>query len=293
MLMNITQRSIDEKYDCNKMLYQVMMLFTPFAEEPEKAIKLAKYMLQCLTLLNANLKSNNKANPLCTNTLKVLYKYSKEPENDFIFFKEKIPATMHRVLQNIVNCINLDDVHAPFDLLIYVIGLMKNTTVSIKVRDLYPTDQTILLLSKMLPMAFQTEVPENYVHNKRAQLLIQIIGVLRNMADSHEALPEFESLFVVERVMATLAIFKGHQELALNCSRFISKVSPYEAICFKLAERDTLDLLIELIRLYIDDAQILERVLFVLANIVAKQPLARDILNEDLVVADVIIHQVI
>ena len=74
------------------------MLFTPFAEEPEKAIKLAKYMLQCLTLLNANLKSNNKANPLCTNTLKVLYKYSKEPENDFIFFKEKIPATMHRVL---------------------------------------------------------------------------------------------------------------------------------------------------------------------------------------------------
>ena len=93
---------------------------------------------------------------------------------------------------------------------------------------------------------------------------------MRNIADSHEALSEFESLFVVERVLATLALFKGHQELALNCSRFISKVSPYEAICFKLAERDTLDLLIELIKLYLDDDAILERVLFVLANIVAK-----------------------
>ena len=82
-LMNITQRSIDEKYDCTKMLYQVMKLFEPFADEPEKAVKLAKHMLQCLTLLNCNLKSNNKANPLCTNTLKVLYKYSKEPDNDF------------------------------------------------------------------------------------------------------------------------------------------------------------------------------------------------------------------
>ena len=117
-----------------------MLLFSPFSDEAAKAIKLAKYMLQCLTLLNANLKSNNRANPLCTNTLKVLYKYSKEPENDFVFFREKVPPTMHRVLENIVAAINLDSPEAPFDLLIYVIGLMKNTCISIKVKELYPAD---------------------------------------------------------------------------------------------------------------------------------------------------------
>jgi hypothetical protein len=176
----------------------------------------------------------------------VLFKYSKDPGNDFAFFKEKIPPIMYRALENILGCTNLEDEDSPFDLLIYISGLMKNCSISLKLLDLFIVDKSIMILAKMLPMAYQTDVPENYVNNKRAQLLIQITGTLRNLADSQESLAEFASLFVLERVVATMGLFKGHKELALNCSRFISKLSPHEEVCAKLTDADTLTLLVEL-----------------------------------------------
>jgi hypothetical protein len=114
------------------------------------------------------------------------------------------------------------------------------------------------------------------------------------MAECPDALQEFESLFVVERVLTTLQVFKGHKELALNCSRFISKLSPYEEICAKLTDRDTLDLLVELVTTYgVSSDPILERVLFILANVVCTQPIAREVLTDSHDIHELIFTKVI
>jgi hypothetical protein len=111
-------------------------------------------MVQCLVMMNACLKSNGKANPLCTSAMKVLFKYSKDPSNDFVFFKEKVPPLMYRALENVLASANLEGEESPFDLLIYIVGLIKNCSISLKLLDLFDVGLMVAILAKMLPMAF-------------------------------------------------------------------------------------------------------------------------------------------
>lgn len=123
--------------------------------------------------------------------------------------------------------------HVPLRLLIYAVGSLKNiSTVDDRMLKLLATSGAVAKLSESLrwrahPQSQQGELIEN---KEIAQLLVQVTGILRNMsAATKHHLKQFVESHVAARLCALVPSFLSHQELMVNVSRILSKLTLHEA----------------------------------------------------------------
>lgn len=123
--------------------------------------------------------------------------------------------------------------HVPLRLLIYAVGSLKNiSTADDRMLKLLATSGAVANLSESLRWrAHPQSQQEEQIENKEiAQLLVQVTGVLRNLsAATKHHLKQFVESHVAARLCALVPSFLGHQELMINVSRILSKLTLHEA----------------------------------------------------------------
>eukprot|EP00899_Mesostigma_viride_P026896 jgi/Mesvir1/7391/Mv19192-RA.1 len=104
-----------------------------------------------------------------------------------------------------------------------------------------------------------------------AQLLVQVTGVLRNLAVAASHAQYFAPAPVVASLAAVLRCYPGHAELTLNVARILSKLSMDEG-CRAAISHDpgSIPRMLESIACHPDSAPLVLRVAFVLGNITVR-----------------------
>eukprot|EP00347_Sterkiella_histriomuscorum_P012834 403367048 len=212
-------------------------------------------------------------------TMKVLLVYAKEKKNDILFKTENLIPQLSRVLHqcflersdviikltsHVVNKKEIVNEDLIYDLVNYIIGSIKCfTQQNLEVQSESIKQRYILLLSKCMQKAmnFGTNM------SKKAQNLVQICGALRNLSNDDSSYEQICSNGIIQKLVDILEKFQGHQELMINVSRIMSKVSMDNDCSFSLIQTNKIKLLIDLLFDYQNIRDFPVRMLFVLANI--------------------------
>ena len=212
-------------------------------------------------------------------TMKVLLVYAKEKKNDVLFKSEGLIPQLSRVLHQCyldradvvikltsqtVNRKEILNEDLIYDLVNYVIGSIKCFTQSSQeVQAEAVRQRYILLLSKCMQkaMGFGTNM------SKKAQNLVQICGALRNLANEEGSQEQLVANQVIHKLVEVLEKFKGHQELMINVSRILSKVSMDNECSYSLIKSNKLQSLIDLLSDFQTIRDFPVRISFVLANL--------------------------
>jgi hypothetical protein len=218
--------------------------------------------------------------------IKILFKFSKNDENDALFEAENIYEQLMNILsnyyiegRNILDQltkkvlkkadgpnVEIKNTNATFDMLIYIVGLLKNSSISKSNQNILHNKNAIQILSKLCKTVMNEEDNSNA---KIPQLFVQITGCYRNLAMEQQHVEIFiqeGALVALSRMMSS---FKGHKELILNIVRILSKISlNYEALdVMNLFGDEFVLTLSEIVSNNFESNAILIRAAFVLGNL--------------------------
>ena len=259
----------------NSLLKEMTLALEAFSEDLRKLMKLAKCVIRNLVTQELLFKEKSgtvKASSLALSVVKLLYQYSKNSKNDQYFEQEVLLEELHRVL---VKAVNYDDL--PYELLIFVLGTIKNLTANSKVKQQASEINVTAPLASFLPSPYLDSYPQN---PKYPQLLVQVTGALRNLAVDQSSYPQIILFHVVEKLVTCIEVYKSHSELVLNSLRTLGKLSVDEKVCQILNEEKTLLCLNSLYSKYSENPSILTRVSYILANVVTIYEESRLVLGE-------------
>ncbi|RLN56138.1 hypothetical protein BBP00_00008160 [Phytophthora kernoviae] len=191
---------------------------------------------------------SDKANSLVVKLGKTLFVLSKNSSNDECFCHVRyIEAVLRAIAETSIQAsVRLEDggkglkddeksvialVHSPdrevfpMKMLIYAAGTLKNiSNAEDKMTRLLATNRAIAILSEtMLWRA------DNAGKNKEiAQFLIQTTGILRNLSIAKTYHKQFLEARIPLRLCSMIPAFLPHQELMVNISRILSKLTLHE-----------------------------------------------------------------
>ncbi|CAG9321990.1 unnamed protein product [Blepharisma stoltei] len=247
-----------------------------FENEIRKLLKLERCLLQNLVdhdLLYKKKESGLVGTSIATAAVKLLYQYSKNNQNDAIFVEEGLLNTLHAAVTKVVS--NEDSV--PHDIMLFVLGIVKNLTSNAKIQELAGKINFIAPLASMLPCLYlDDDIPDN---PKQVHLLIQITGILRNLALEKTSYQNILLFHVIEKIAKIMQIHINSQELISNSLRALSKLSVQQKVCSILQENDeNLVTIVKAIEKYRENLPIIIRGCFVLANIVTNFEKARKVI---------------
>lgn len=101
--------------------------------------------------------------------------------------------------------------------------------------------------------------------------MVQIAGVLRNIANRNDMMEEFYQNRVAGKLMTCLLEFRGHRELVYNVSRILSKLSVDGKQLDEMTRADQYGIFYDLVLQYNGDSEeelnIMTRFAFVLGNL--------------------------
>ncbi|KAK3739022.1 hypothetical protein QZH41_010480 [Actinostola sp. cb2023] len=163
-----------------------------------------------------------------TNICMVIYKLAKTEKNDQMFLEEDM-------LRYLVDALKGYDILTYRDALIYTTGALKHLTNSNPQaqKELLTLD-TIQALANILNTICndisQYARPEWHVSN----LLIQVTGVLRYLADLNGARELYLNHNIIKRLGDILNHFNTDEDLVYNISRILSKLTLYNDCCVQL-----------------------------------------------------------
>lgn len=219
-------------------------------------------------------------------TVKILFKFSKGDEYDTLYESEKIYDMLLHILmdyyiegRNVLDQltmkvlkktsgpnVEIKNTNATFDMLIYIVGLLKNSSINKENQNVLHNKNAIQVLSKLCKTVLNEEDNSN---SKIPQLFVQITGAYRNLAMD----PQQIEIFIQEGALVALSqmmnSFKTHKELSLNIVRILSKISlNYEALdVMNLFGDEFIITLSEIMVGNVDSNSILIRSAFVLGNL--------------------------
>lgn len=219
-------------------------------------------------------------------TVKILFRYSKGDEHDALYENEQIfdpllhiisdyyiegrkvldQLTMKVLRKSSGPDVEIKNTDAIFDMLIYIVGLLKNSSINKTNQNVLHNKNTIQILSKLCKTVLNEE---NSSNSKIPQLFVQITGCFRNLAIE----PQQVEIFIQEGALVALAQmmsnFKEHKELNLNIVRILSKISlNYEALdVMNLFGDEFILTLSDIMMKNSDSNSILIRSAFVLGNL--------------------------
>jgi ribonuclease D len=112
--------------------------------------------------------------------------------------------------------------------------------------------------------------------SKRSQMLVQITGALRNLANDDDSYQRVCKNKLIPKLLQVLESFKGSKELMLNISRILSKVSSDPECSKAIISTKKLDFLVALMSDFQSYTPFLVRIAFVLANLTTYSEEARE-----------------
>jgi len=128
-------------------------------------------------------------------------------DNDDAIF---LPAEQHKV---------------PMKTLVYAAGTLKNvSSADDKMARLLATNRAIAILSETMLWRADAEASSKEI----AQFLIQTTGILRNLSVSKSSHKQFLEARIPRRLCGIIPAFIAHQELMVNVSRILSKLTLHE-----------------------------------------------------------------
>ena len=218
--------------------------------------------------------------------IKIIFKYSKGKEYDKLFESEQIYDDMLHIIttyyiegrsildqltKKVIKKVNSNNVeikntNATFDLLIYIVGLLKNSSISKENQNLLHNKSAIQHLTKLCKTVLNEEEINN---SKIPQLFVQVTGCFRNLAMN----PQQIEIFIQEGALVALSqiliSFKEHKELSFNTVRILSKISlNYEALdVMNMFGNEFIDALSQVMLNNVSSSSILVRSAFVLGNL--------------------------
>jgi len=203
------------------------------------------------------------------NIMKALFKFSKIEGNDAHFIS--LLPLLFRLLKPRSTMTQADDKEA----LIFLIGALKNASLTSNevqraITDLGAIPSFLALCGK----------DNDHVGNTReAQVLIQVIGALRNLTSTSTHAKQFLEHDGFEALTRIAVLYSNQKELLLNIARVLSKLSLQPAIVEYIQQSDKSIVYIRqvsrILQLHGEYAAVCVRLMFFLGNITAKSERAR------------------
>ena len=232
--------------------------------------------------------------------IKILFKYSKGSENDNLFEEEKIYEHLLNVISNYYisgraitdqltmkvlkkaggENVEIKNTNANFDMLIYIVGWLKNSSMTKQNQNILHNKNAIQILTKLC----KTVLNEEEISNpKIPQLFVQITGCFRNLAMETQHIELFIQEGALVGLFQMMQNYKDHKELILNIVRILSKVSlNYEALdVMNLFGEEFIITLGEVLINSYETNSILIRAAFVIGNLTTVYSEARAALLKD------------
>lgn len=170
----------------------------------------------------------------------------------------------------------------PYQSLVYLLGTLKNLTNEEKARLQAPS--LVIPVAQLLP-SVSAPLPLDYINNSRAQVLIQVTGILRNYAGDSTSVTDMLRSKVVERGLRTLDLFFEHSELIFNTCRVLSKLSVDSKCCQLMLDKENLysgvGVLQRVMLAYSEQPAVVSRVGFTLANLSMMYAEARAVIGAE------------
>ncbi|KAG7383510.1 Armadillo repeat-containing protein 2 [Phytophthora pseudosyringae] len=217
-------------------------------------LELAPSLLALYGATGAGSDDHGKASAQINKLGKTLFVLSKDSGNDSCFCNVRyVEAILHAIADTSDQASGRqDDKHSkdndtaivisaeqqkiPMKTLIYAAGTLKNiSNAEDKMARLLATNRAIAILSET--MLWRSE---DAAKNKEiAQFVIQTTGILRNLSVSKSNHKQFLEAHIPQRLCGMIPAFIEHQELMVNISRILSKLTLHELPRAQINQRST------------------------------------------------------
>lgn len=192
------------------------------------------------------------------NVVKALFKLSKEDSHDEHFVQEGLIHSLLGILCNAGEQASL------LEIWLFTLGALRNVTN-------HDCSQQALGKAGALPVLQGFLQPQGTSPSggaKEVQLLVQVLGLLRNLAMPSETHHEFLELGILPQLLDASARYPQLEEVQVNYARILSRLSEDDDICEALcADEMHLHRIIECMRAHAGVQRLALRMLFVLGNL--------------------------
>lgn len=198
------------------------------------------------------------------NIVKALFKLSKDEGHDSLFKSEGL-------LDSLLAVLRLNTHSSLLDLRIFVVGTLKNVT-----ND--GENPRYLTKKGALPILQTLMKPESLIGNgKEVQLLVQVTALLRNLAANSKRNQQLVELGILSDLTRLSAAYSTHEELQINISRVLSKLSLQDAPCEAFeADPSHMRQVVHSLSAHADASPLVLRLAFVLGNLTARSDRLRE-----------------
>lgn len=220
--------------------------------DPRVLLRASRLVL-ALDVSGSNLKS------LC----RLLFKLSRDEKNDALFLEQNI-------LDLIVALIAKTDYLSNCEALVYCIGGLKCLTANTQLNAALSEKGLIEALGRILKAVNASTSSQSRSKNV-SNLLLQVVGTLRHLADRGENRHDFLANKVINHLCGIMELFTLDGDLMMHVSRILSKLTLNNDCTAVLAEHPTaFQSLLALINKHPDRNDLVVRVAFVLGNLTAR-----------------------
>jgi hypothetical protein len=232
--------------------------------QPVLLVKLARIVLKLITtpLLDADAvgsievpggQQTIKVGHALLTTSKLLWQLSKDEANDALFKKEQASVALLAVLEQALQCMRrtkkskskskpsdkpkVSGLTFAFDVLIFVCGTLKNVSNSESNQRMLCQQGAVHCLSKVMRNGAPGGCWYQHESTKTAQMLVQVTAALRNLSVDKKHWKQFWDAEVVQGLCLLVMAYETHEELCLNISRILGKLTMNEK-CRKIINDD-------------------------------------------------------
>ena len=160
--------------------------------------------------------------------------------------------------------IEVSNAEAVDDIAIYSLGTLKNLTLSPQNSETFLKSLGTETIGKLM-----SEVLGREEGKKKAQILVQAVAIVRNLAGNDKSVEILLRQDVLHLLLQTLGLYPDHNELVLNIWRFLSKISVQDTArheLYLLGEK-FVNMALKSLKDYNSHTLVLIRIAFVLGNL--------------------------
>ena len=222
-------------------------------KDPRLHLRLAKIVLMF------NLSESNEEN-----IFKLMFKVSRDENNDQIFLEEEITDVL-------IKKVSMFDSSAKYEAWIYSVGALKLLSGNSVVRKTIVNSGCIEALGIILKNIVQQDNVDVKVIKKNTNLLFPVTAVLRNLADVNGSRDLFLKKNILPDLVSILKIFKTDSDVVMNICRILSKMTLYDECCTAVSSVSfCFETFLHVLGIHLKSQEIIVRVLFILGNLTTK-----------------------
>mmetsp|Transcript_1959 Transcript_1959/g.4686 ORF Transcript_1959/g.4686 Transcript_1959/m.4686 type:complete len:868 (+) Transcript_1959:101-2704(+) len=250
-----------------RLLRATLALMERKGAGPICLLRLARSVFELLAMAGCSQEVGGQgAAAAYLNVTRALFKLSKDGSNDDHFRDEGLIDALAALLAS------GEEACSSFDLRVFAVGVLKNITMN-------EENQRFLMRGSVLPAVLALTKPGILAGtSKEAQLLIQVAALLRNLAEGSS---ERQQQLIEDGVIADLtrisAMYTSNEELQLNVSRVLHKLSLHDSLCEAFeADLAHLQQVVRCLHSHTGVGPLVVRLAFVLGNLAAKSDRIRE-----------------